>query len=158
MARVFRLGAAGERRRYGTRSKRDAEIARNTIAMTGLGAIQTSLCASLLVAALVILPIEYQLYRRLRRHHRKTFDRLRIDSPSFLWREDRDAEDTVFAHLFSSRTHETLNDPRLNALVRLKGYIWLLCGVSLALLLSTFLIFRADPAHVWGFLVDLSRY
>jgi len=88
----------------------------------------------------------------------KAFDQLRIQSPSFLWREDRDAEITAFADFFSSQKHVTLNDPRLNALLRLKSFIWRACGVSFALLLSTFLVFRADSAHVWDFLVDLAQH
>ena len=52
----------------------------------------------------------------------------------------------------------TPNDSRLNALLRLKSFTWRTCGVSFMLLLATFLVFRADPAHVWDFLKDLSRY
>jgi hypothetical protein len=128
------------------------------LAVTGLGVIQASLCALSLAAAVIILPVEYQIYRHLRQHHGKALDQMRIHSPSFLWREDRDAQSTAFADFFSSRKHVTLNDPRLNALLRLKSLIWRTCGVSFALLLSTFLVFRADPAHVWDFLRDLSHY
>jgi hypothetical protein len=135
-----------------------SQYIQGTLAMTGLGAIQASLCASFLVAAVIVLPVDYQIYRHLRRHHRKAFDQLRLQSPSFLWREDRDAEITSFADFISSRKHLALNDPRLNTLLRLKSFIWPVCGVSFALLLSTFLIFRADSAHVWDFLVDLAHY
>jgi hypothetical protein len=94
----------------------------------------------------------------MRQHHRKAFDQLGIQSPAFLWREDRDAEDTAFADFISSRKHMTPNDPRLNSLLRLKSFIWRVCGVSFALLLATFLVFQADSAHVWDFLVDLAHY
>jgi hypothetical protein len=126
--------------------------------MTGLGVLQASLCASSLAAAVLVLPVEYQIYRHLRRHHRKPFDQLRIHSPSFLWREDCDAESTAFAEFFSSRKHIRLNDPRLNALLRLKSFIWRVCGLSFALLVCTFLAFRTDSAHVWDFLVELGNY
>jgi len=127
-------------------------------AMTGLVVIQASLCVLSLAAAATILPVEYQIYRQLRQHHGKALDQMRIHSPSFLWREDRDAQSKAFADFFSTRKHVTLNNPRLNALLRLKSFIWRTCGVSFALLLCTFLVFRADPAHVWDFLRDLSHY
>jgi hypothetical protein len=126
--------------------------------MTALGLIQASLCVSFLAAAVIVVPVDYQIYRHLRRHHRKTFDQLRIQSPSFLWREDRDAQIAAFENFISSRKHLTPNDARLNALLRLKSLIWRVCGVCFALLLSTFLVFRADSAHVWDFLVDLAQY
>jgi hypothetical protein len=127
--------------------------------MTVLGVIQISLCVfSLAVAAILIPIVRYQIYRHLRRHHRKAFDRLAVSGPSFLWREDRDAEGTAFEQFFSSGKHETPNDPQLSALRRREGLIWRACGVSFALLLITFLVFRADPNGVWSFLVDLARY
>jgi hypothetical protein len=129
-----------------------------TLAMTGLGVIQASLCASSLAAVVIVLPVEYQIYRHLRRHHRKAFDQLRLRSPSFLWREDREPESTAFEDFFSSRKHLTLNDPRLDALLRLKRFIWRASGVSFALLLLTFLVFRSDSARVWDFLIDLAHY
>jgi hypothetical protein len=139
-------------------TKVGSESIQDTVAMTALGVIQKSLCVSFLAAAVILLPVEYQIYRHLRRHHRKAFDHLRVHSPSFFWREDREAEGTAFADFFSSGKHETLKDPGLNALLRLKGLIWRACGVSFALLLITFLVFRAEPDHVWDFLVDLARY
>jgi hypothetical protein len=126
--------------------------------VTALGITQALLCALSLVAAVVILPVEIQIYRHLRRHHGKALDQMRIHSPEFLWREDRDRQDTAFTEFFSSRKHVTLDDLRLNALLRLKSSLWRTCGVSLVLLLTTFLLFRADPAHVWDLLKDLSHY
>jgi hypothetical protein len=126
--------------------------------MTALGAIQISLCVSFLAAAVIILPVRFQIYRRLRRHHRKAFDQLRINGPSFLWREDRDAESAAFDDFFASGNHEPLKDARLNELLRIESSILRGCLASLALLLITFLVFRDDPAHIWDFLVDLSRY
>ena len=126
--------------------------------MTGLGVIQVSLCALSLAAAAIVLPIEYQIYRHLRHHHGKALDQMRIQSPDFLWREDRDGPSTAFEDFFSSRKHLTLNDSRLNALLRLKSSIWRTCGVSFVLLLTSFMVFRTDPAHVWDFLKDLSHY
>jgi hypothetical protein len=126
--------------------------------MTALGVIQISLCVSFLAAAVIVLPVRYQIYRRLRRHHRKAFDQLRINGPSFLWREDRDAESAAFDEFFVSGNHETLEDSRLNVLLRIETSILRASAASLALLLITFLVFRADPAHIWDFLVDLSRY
>ena len=126
--------------------------------MTALGLIQQSLCFAFLAAAVAFIPVRYRIYRRLHRRHRKAFDQLRISSPAFLWREDRDAEETAFEGFFSSGKHEELNDRRLTALLRLESAIEWACGVSLLLLLITFLVFRADPGHVWEFLVDLSRY
>ena len=127
--------------------------------MTALGVIQTSLFISSVATAGILVPIvQYQIYRHLRRHHRKAFDQLGISGPSFLWREDRDAESKAFADFFSSGKHETLKDPRLNALWRRVRLIGWMCCVSLALLLITFVVFRADPDHVWDFLVDLARY
>ena len=72
--------------------------------------------------------------------------------------EDRDAESTVFEQLFSSGKHEALKDPLLNALWRCVRLIRWVCGVSFALLLITFLVFRSDSNHLWDFLVDLGRY
>ena len=127
--------------------------------MTTLGVIQVSLCAFSLAAAAILVPIgRYQIYRHLRRHHRKALDRLGISSPSFLWREDRDEESTEFAQFFSSGKHETLDDPQLNALRRRESLIWRACGASFALLLISFMAFRTDADHVWDFLVDLARY
>jgi len=127
--------------------------------MTALSVIQISLCAFSLAAAAILIPIvRYQIYRHLRRHHRKAFDRLEISSPSFLWREDRDQESTAFEQFFSSGKHETLKDPQLIALRRRESLIWWGSGVSFVLLLITFLVFRADPNHVWDFLIDLARY
>src|SRR5476651_2169645 len=127
-------------------SKSHCQI-QDTVAMTALGVIQLSLCVSFLASAAILIPIvRYQIYRHLRRHHRKAFDRLRISSPSFLWREDRDTESTAFEQFFSSGKHETLRDPQLNALRRRESLIWRACGVSFVLLLITFLVFRADPA------------
>jgi hypothetical protein len=127
--------------------------------MTALGVIQTSLCVFSLAAAAILIPIvRYRIYRHLRGHHRKAFDRLAISGPSFLWREDRDAENAAFEQFFSSGKHETLKDPQLSALRRRESIIWRACGVSFALLLITFLVFRADPNGLWAFLVDLARY
>jgi hypothetical protein len=126
--------------------------------MTALGVIQASLCASLLATAVSVLPVEYQIYRHLRRHQPKDFEQLGIQSPAFLWREDREAQSTAFEDFFSSNKHVPLNDPRLNALLRLKSFLWRMCGVSSGLLLATFLLFRSDSAHVWDFLVDLAHY
>jgi hypothetical protein len=127
--------------------------------MIALGVIQTSLCVFSLAAAAILIPIvRYQIYRHLRRHHRKAFDQLAISSPSFFCREDRDAESTAVEQFFSSGRHETLKDPQLSALRRRESLIWRSCGVSFALLLITFLVFRADPDGVWAFLVDLARY
>lgn len=156
--RLSAVGASTDRRRCGMPTKAASEFIQDTLAMTGLGVLQASLCASFLGAAVIVLPIEYQIYRHLRRQHRKAFDQLRIQSPSFLWREDRDAESAAFADFISYQRHVTPNDPRLNSLLRLKSFIWRACGVSLVLLLSTFLVFRADSAHIWDFLVDLARY
>lgn len=84
---------------------------------TALGAIQLSLCVFSLASIAILIPIaEYQIYRHLRRHHRKAFERLAIPSPSFLWREERDAESAAFEEFFSSGTHVVLQDPQLNAL------------------------------------------
>jgi hypothetical protein len=127
--------------------------------MIALGVIQISLCVFSLAAAAILIPIvRYQIYRHLRRHHRKAFDQLAISSPSFFWREDRDAESTAFEQFFSSGKHETLKDPQLIALRRRESLIWRSCGVNFALLLITFLVFRADPNGVCAFLVDLARY
>ena len=152
------LGADANRRRCGMPTKVGSESIQDTVAMTALGVIQRSLCVSFLAAAVIYLPVRYQIYRHLRRQHRKAFDRLGISSPSFLWREDRDAESTAFEQFFSSGKHETLKDPRLNALWRRVRLIGWMCCVSLALLLITFVVFRADPDRVWDFLVDLARY
>jgi multisubunit Na+/H+ antiporter MnhB subunit len=46
----------------------------------------------------------------------------------------------------------------VSTLRRRESLIWRACGVSFALLLITFLVFRADPSGVWAFLVDLARY
>src|SRR5450755_3668830 len=111
----------------------------DTVAMTALGIIQTSVCVLFLAAAAILIPIvRYQIYRHLRRHHRKAFDQLAISSPSFFWREDCDAENTAFEQFFSSGKHETLKDPQLSALRRRESLIWRSCGVSFALLLITF--------------------
>lgn len=127
--------------------------------MTALGLIQISLCVFSLAAAAILIPIvQYQIYRHLRRHHRKAFERLAISNPSFLWREDRDAESTAFEQFFSSGKHEALQDPQLSALRRRESLIWRASGVSFALLILTFLVFRTDPNGVWAFLVDLSRH
>jgi hypothetical protein len=126
--------------------------------MTALAVIQKSLCVSFLAAAVVAVAVKYLLYRHLRRHQREAFDKLRIHSPSFLWREDRDAESTAFEDFFSSGRHEALNDLRLKALLRLNGVTLRACGLSLAFLIITFLAFRADPGHVWNFLLDLAHY
>ena len=127
--------------------------------MTARGIIQISLCVFSLVAAAILIPIvRYQIYRHLRRHHRKAFDRSAISGPSFLWREDRDAESTAFEQFFPSGKHGTLKDPQVSALRRRESLIWRACGVSFALLLITFLVFRADSNGVWAFLVDLARY
>ena len=118
--------------------------------MTALGVIQISLCVFSLATAAILVPIvQYQIYRHLRRHHRNAFDRLAISDPSFLRREDRDVESTAFEQFFSSGKHETLKDPQLSALRRREGLIWRACGVSFALLVITFLVFRADPT-VYG--------
>jgi hypothetical protein len=125
--------------------------------MTALGVIQILLCVFSLVAAAILVPIlRYQRYRHLRRHHRKAFDHMGVSSPSFLWREDRDAEGTSFEKFFSLGKHESLKDPQLNALRQYENLIWRACGVSFATLLGTFLLFRADPSHVWDFLLDLA--
>jgi hypothetical protein len=126
--------------------------------VTGLGAIEASLCALSLAGAVIVLAVEYQIYRHFHHHHGKALDQLRIHSPEFLWREDRDEQSTAFDDFLSSRKHVTPNDSRLNALLRLKSFVWRTCGVSFVLLLTTFLVFRADPAHVWDFLIDLSHY
>jgi hypothetical protein len=73
-------------------------------------------------------------------------------------REDRDAETTAFEQFISSGTSQVLKDPQLNALRRRESSIWWACGVSFALLLISFAVFRVDPSHVWDFLVDLGRY
>jgi hypothetical protein len=126
--------------------------------MSALGVIQISLCVVSLAAAAILIPIvRYQRYRHLRRHHRKIFDRLGISGPSFLWREDRDVESTAFEQFFSSGNYETLENPQLKTLRRRESLIWRACGVSFALLLITFLVFRGDPYHVWNFLSDLAR-
>jgi|HubBroStandDraft_1064217.scaffolds.fasta_scaffold75074_3 hypothetical protein len=125
--------------------------------MTALGVIQILLCVFSLATAAILVPIlRYQRYRHFRREHREVFDQMGISSPSFLWREDRDAESTAFEQLFSSRKHESLRDPRLNALRRREKVIWRACGVSFAFLLATFLVFRSDANHVWDFLIDLA--
>lgn len=127
--------------------------------MTALGVIQISLCAFSLAAAAILVPlVQYRIYRHLRRHHRKEFERLAISSPSFIWREDRDAESRAFELFFSSRKHEVLQDAQLNKLRRRENLLWRACGVSFALLLLTFLFFRTDPNGVWAFLVDLAHY
>jgi len=127
--------------------------------MTVLGAIQISLCGISLAAAAILAPIvQYQIYRHLRRRHREAFDRLAISNPSFLWREDREAEDAAYAQFLPSVKHATLKDPELLELQRRESLIWRACGVSFVVLVITFLVFRADSQHVWDFLVDLSRY
>jgi hypothetical protein len=131
----------------------------DTGTMTALGVIQIALCVFSLAAAAILIPIvRHQIYRHLRRHHRNAFDRLEISSPSFLWREDRDKESTAFEQFFSSSKHETLKDPQLIALRRRESLIWRGSGVSFALLLITFLVFRTDPNNVWNFLIELARY
>jgi hypothetical protein len=127
--------------------------------MTALGGIQISLCVFSLAAAAILIPIvRYQRYRLLRRHHRKAFGQLGISSPSFLWREYREAESTAFEQFFCSGKHESLKDPQLSALRRRESSIWRACAVSFALLSITFLVFRADPNRVWDFLVDFAHY
>jgi hypothetical protein len=127
--------------------------------MTLVGVIQISLCVFSLATAAILVPlVQYQIYRHVRRHHRKAFDRLGISSASLLWREDRDAESAAFEQLISAAKHQTLKDPQLNALRRRESLIWRACGVSFTLLLITFLVFRADPNHVWDFLIDLAHY
>jgi hypothetical protein len=131
--------------------------------MTALGIIQTALCASFLAATAILLPIvDYQLYRHLRRQHRNAFDQLRV-SPSayhFFWRDDRpqDGSNVAYEHFFSSGSHQALKDRRLDVLWRRVRLIRWTCGVSFALLLITFVVFRADPNGVWAFLTDLARY
>jgi hypothetical protein len=127
--------------------------------MTSLGVIQVSLCVLSLAAAAILIPIvRYQIYGHLRRQHRSALDRLGISSPAFLWREHRDAESTAFEQFMSSSLHQMPNDPRLDTLRRRESLIWRACGVSFALLLVSFAVFRADPSHVWDFLIDLGRY
>jgi hypothetical protein len=127
--------------------------------MTALGVIQISLCVFSLAAAAIVIPIiEYQIYRHLRRHHREAFDQLAIPSPSFIWQEDRDAESAAFEQFFSSGKHVLLKDLRLSALRRRESLTWWACGVSFALLLLTFVVFRTDPNGVWAFLVDLASH
>ncbi len=131
--------------------------------MTALGVIQTSLCASFLGAAAILLPIvDYQLYSHLRRQHREAFDRLGVSASAyhFFWRDDHpeDGSSVAFEQFFSSGNHQILKDRHLDALWRRVRLIRWVCGVSFALLLITFLLFRADPNGVWAFLVDLSRY
>jgi len=126
--------------------------------MTALGVIQWTLCVSCLAAAALSLPVQYQIYRHVRRQHPRAFRRLGISSPAFLWREDRDADSSAFDELCASGNPETLHDPRLHTLRRRGNVLAWMCGASLALLLITFVVFRADPAHVGDFMLDLSRY
>jgi hypothetical protein len=125
--------------------------------MTALGVIQILLCVFSLATAAILVPIlRYQRYRHLRRQHPEVFDQMGISSPSFLWREDRDAESAAFEQFFSSRKHESLRDPQLNALRRREKLTWRACGLSFAFLLATFLVFRSDANHVWDFLIELA--
>jgi hypothetical protein len=57
--------------------------------MTALGVIQATLLISSAALGGLLAPIvHYQIYRHLRRQHRKTFDRLGISpSASFIWRD-----------------------------------------------------------------------
>jgi hypothetical protein len=127
--------------------------------MTSLGVIQVSLCVLSLAAAAILIPIvRYQIYRHLRRQHRNALDRLGISSAAFLWSEDREAKSTAYEQFVSSRIHQMPNDPRLDALRRRESLIWRACGVTFALLLVSFAVFRADPGHVWEFLTDLGHY
>jgi hypothetical protein len=128
--------------------------------MTALGVIQTSLFISSVATAGILVPIvQYQIYRHLRRQQREAFDRLEIaPSPSFLWRDDRQAASTAFEQFFSSGKYETLKDPQLNALWRRVRFIRWVSGVSFALLLITFLVFRAVPDFLWDLLVNFGRY
>lgn len=122
--------------------------------MMAPGLIQTTLCATILMTVFLEPLVQYRIYRHLRRHHRKVFDRLQISGPSFLWREDRDVESTAFDQLFSLRKHESLNDPQLNRLCRCARLIRWVFGASLALLLIVLVVFRVDPG-VRNFLIDL---
>jgi hypothetical protein len=126
--------------------------------MTALGIIQWTLCVLHLAAAALSLPVQYRIYRHVRRQHPRAFRRLGISSPAFLWREDRDAESMAFDELCASGNPETLQDPRLQALRRRGNVLAWMCGASLALLLITFVVFRADPGNVGDFMLDLSRY
>src|SRR5579863_10217154 len=95
----------------------------STLMLTALGAFQVSLCGASLTAAVAILAVEYLIYRHMRRHHREAFDQLGIRGPAFLWREDRNSEDTGFEDFVSSRKHATPDDSRLKSMLRLKSLI-----------------------------------
>jgi hypothetical protein len=93
----------------------------------------------------------------LRRQHRKAFDRLRITSPSFLWREEADNSSAAFEQFFSSENYQALRDRQLNVWRKRVRLLRWISGVGFALLLITLLVFRADPSSLWDFLVDLAR-
>jgi hypothetical protein len=124
-----------------------------------LRVIQLSLFVSSVATGGLFAPIaQYQIYLHLRRQHREAFDRLRITSPSFLWREEADNSSAAFEQFFSSENYQALKDRQLNVWRRRVRLLRWISGVGFALLLITLLVFRADPSSLWDFLVDLARY
>ena len=130
--------------------------------MTVLGVIQASpFLSSLALFGLLQPVVYYQIHRHLLRHHRKAVDRLGISTDaSFIWKvfgkDDRQSDNSlvVFDRLFYSGNYRALKDKQLDAMWRRVRLIRWVGGVGFTLLLITFLVFRADPAHIWEFLAS----
>jgi hypothetical protein len=132
----------------------------DTVAMTAVRILQGSLLISSVATVGLETIVQYQIYRHLRRQHRKAFDGLGIPSPSFLWREDRQADisSAAFEQFFTSRHYQALKDRQLNALLRRVGFLRWMSTIGFALLLITLFVFRADSSSLWDFMIDLWHY
>jgi|HubBroStandDraft_1064217.scaffolds.fasta_scaffold18107_3 hypothetical protein len=133
--------------------------------MSALGVIQASLLTVSVVLFVILQPIFYvQIHLHLVRHHRKACDRVGISTDAWymwkhLWKDDCEPDNSlvVFDRFFYSGKYQALKDKRLDALWHRVRLIRRMSGVGFALLLLTFLVFRADPAHIWDFLRELAR-
>jgi hypothetical protein len=126
--------------------------------MTAVRVLQESLLISSVATGGLLAPfVQYQLYRHLRRQHREAIDRLGIQSPSFLWREDQQASDSdaTFEQFFTSGNYQALEDRQLTAMWGRVRLLRCMSGIGFVLLLITLLVFHADPSSLWDFLVDL---
>jgi hypothetical protein len=129
--------------------------------MMAVRVIETSLLISAVATGGVFAPIvQYQIYRHLRQRHRRAIDGLGVRTPSFLWREDRQADDSsvAFEKFLSSGSHQELKDHQLNVLWQRVRLLRWLSGVGFALLLIALFVFRRDPGSLWVFFMDLGHY